>query len=234
MNIKEKVGINKSNPEAYLDVGGPGIIDMGIPLIQGDNILVYVTSGFNTGYDSDGNVTVSPGVAYNKFRVWTTEIIILHPANTGVAHTEYTYITAHGSVALTQDFESEWGQKIKLGHVDVDASGKATAAYDDRDLNLYLVDEVAGQKSLSDLGGGLNSVAASGSISIDANSAYIPAKGWWNFSWDNSYIYFQVYVDSGWRGGAWNSQGSFWCDGSNMRLYNNDSNAESFFYQQLQ
>ena len=233
MNIKEKLGINKSNPEAYLDVGGPGIIDMGIPLIQGDNVLVHVTRGFTTNCDSDGNVTVDPGIAYNKFRLWTTEIVTLHPTNTGIAHTEYTYITAHGSIALTQDLESEWGQKVRLGHVDVDASGKATAAYDDRDLNLYLVDEVIGQKSLSDLSSNPNSIIDSGSISIDASSAYIPTKGWWNFMWDNTYIVFQIYADGDWRGQRYQAQGSFWCDGINMRLYNNDTAAESFFYQNL-
>ena len=233
MNFKEKVGIQKSNPEADLDVGKTALIDGSIPLMFADNLGAYVPAGLEVGYDGQYAV-INPGIGYNKKRVHLENKVYLKLTNTGAAHDEDAIINSHGDFALTLDINSELDPHLYLGTVGVDASGNGTSASGDADRNLYLGDAVVGWKKLSDLLGGPNSVVASGTISIDATSAYTPAKGWWNFTWDNVYIMFQMYVDSDWRGNKYQAQGTFWCDGTNMRLYNDDSSAESFFYQQLQ
>ena len=217
MNIKENLGIKNSAPRQPLDIGGNVLVDDSTPLLAEDTAKHYVVSGLTVTYF--GNYfDLAPGIAYNVCRFHLYEDWYQYVSNTGAAHTEYLSIDQESNIVLSLDARTD--DLLPICDISVDSGGNISGTTDVRPLDSGI--------------GGPSFVADSGSITIAASGNYIPAKGWWNFLWDTTYICFQVYVSGAWRGGAYQGQGTFWCDGTNMRLYNSDSsNSESFFYQKL-
>ena len=150
MNFKEKVGIQKSNPEADLDINKTALIDGSIPLMHDDNVKCAVPTGLDVGYDNQYAV-VNSGIGYNKKRVHIEGEIRLKLTNTGVAHNEDAIINSHGELALTLDINNELTPYLYLGTVSVDASGNGTGASGGPDRSLYLHDEESGSKKLGDI-----------------------------------------------------------------------------------
>jgi outer membrane lipoprotein-sorting protein len=75
--------------------------------------------------------------------------------------------------------------------------------------------------------------ASTGSQAIATLTSWIPAAGVYSFGVGADYnIRFQIYVSGGWRGYA-SPTGTTYCDGSNMRIYNNDESTVTVYYQKF-